>query len=136
MPMMPSPVAGLTYAAVKVAGYALFGKALNRYAQTPARPLRFGLAKTAMGLVGGLVYLFLIVPSTALEHSSDATLFLGAIPIRLVVWSIAIGLFYGYRGQWRRMVLAVVAGTAWSYALDGVMALIYRILPGMLMPFC
>lgn len=136
MPMMPSPVAALTYAAVKVAGYALFGKALNRYAQEPTRPLRFGLAKTAIGLVGGLVYLFLIVPNTALEHSTDARVFVGAIPIRLAVWSIAIWIFYGYHGQWRRMSIAVVVGTAWSYVLDGVMALIYRVLPGMLMPFC
>jgi hypothetical protein len=104
MPMMPSPVAGLMYAAVKVAGYALFGEALNRYAKKPARPLRFGLGKTALGLVGGVTYLFLIY-SSSLEHSSD-------------------------------LLIAVVVGTVWSYALDGVMALIYRVLPGMVMPFC
>jgi hypothetical protein len=34
------------------------------------------------------------------------------------------------------MLLAVLAGTAGSYVLDGVMALIYRVLPGMVMPFC
>ena len=30
MPMIPRPVAALTYGAVKVAGYALFAKVLNR----------------------------------------------------------------------------------------------------------
>ena len=35
MPMMPSPVAALTYGAVKVAGYALFARVLNRYTQQP-----------------------------------------------------------------------------------------------------
>ena len=134
--MIPGPAAALTYAAVKVAGYALFGAALNRYASSPARPVRFGLAKTALGLVGGLLYVFAIAPLLRLGDSSDATLWLGAIPIRLVMWSIAIRLFYRDRLQSRTMLLAVVAGTAWSYVLDGVMALLYRILPGMVMPFC
>jgi hypothetical protein len=136
MPMIPSAAAALTYGAVKVAGYALFGKTLNRWAQSPVRPVRFGLAKTALGLAGGLLYLLVIVPATSLKDSSDAVLFIGVIPIRLVVWSIALKLFYADRLQPRTKLLAVVAGTAWSYALDGVMALIYRVLPGMVMPFC
>jgi hypothetical protein len=136
MPMIPSAAAALTYGAVKVAGYSLFAKALNRWAQSPSRPVRFGLGKTALGLAGGLLYLLVIVPFTPLEHSSDATLFIGAIPIRLVAWSVALSLFYRGRLQPRTMLLAVLAGTAGSYVLDGVMALIYRVLPGMVMPFC
>ena len=31
---------------------------------------------------------------------------------------------------------AVASGTAWSYALDGVMWAIYKVVPGMVMPFC
>jgi hypothetical protein len=30
----------------------------------------------------------------------------------------------------------VLIGVAWSYMLDGAMWLIYRVLPGMVMPFC
>jgi hypothetical protein len=133
--MIPSAAAALTYGAVKVAGYALFAKTLNRWAKSPVRPLRFGLAKTALGLAGGLLYLLVIVPSTPLK-GSDAALFIGVMPIRLLVWGIALKLFYGDHLQLRTILLAVVAGTAWSYALDGVMVLIYRVLPGMVMPFC
>jgi hypothetical protein len=33
------------------------------------------------------------------------------------------------------MLVTVIAGVAWSYVLDGAMALLYH-LPGMAMPFC
>ena len=134
MPMMPSPVAALTYGAVKVAGYALFAKVLNRYARNPVSPLKFGLVKTAVGLVGGLAYLFLVF--SLREDTSDAIAFIGALPVRLLVWAIVIKWFYGDGLERRTLVLAVLAGTAWSYVLDGLMALIYRVLPGMVMPFC
>ena len=134
MPMMPSPVAALTYGAVKVAGYALFAKVLNRYAQKPVAPLKFGLVKTAVGLAGGLAYLFLVYSMR--EDTPDAIVFIGALPVRLIVWAIVIRWFYGDGLERRTMVLAILAGTAWSYVLDGLMALIYRIVPGMVMPFC
>jgi hypothetical protein len=134
MPMMPSPVAALTYGAVKIAGYALFAKVLNRYAQKPVSPLKFGLVKTAVGLIGGLGYLFLMY--SLREDTSDAIAFIGALPVRLVVWAIVIEWFYGDGLERRTRVVATLAGTVWSYVLDGLMALIYRVLPGMVMPFC
>jgi hypothetical protein len=134
MPMMPSPVAALTYGAVKIAGYALFAKVLNRYAQKPVSPLKFGLVKTAVGLIGGLGYLVLMY--SLREDTSDAIAFIGALPVRLVVWAIVIEWFYGDGLERRTRVVATLAGTVWSYVLDGLMALIYRVLPGMVMPFC
>jgi hypothetical protein len=134
MPMMPSPVAALTYGAVKIAGYALFAKVLNRYTQKPVSPLKFGLVKTAVGLIGGLGYLFLMY--SLREDTSDAIAFIGALPVRLVVWAIVIKWFYGDGLERRTRVVATLAGTVWSYVLDGLMALIYRVLPGMVMPFC
>jgi hypothetical protein len=135
MPMMPSPLAALTYGVVKVAGYALFGDRLNRYAQTPVRPVRFGLVKTAAGLAGGVLYVFLFM-YFARDGIPDWVMFTGALPVRLFVWTIVIDKLYGNGLSRRTMMLAVLAGTAWSYVLDGVMALIYLILPGMVMPFC
>jgi glucose uptake protein GlcU len=135
MPMLPSPVAALTYGAVKVAGYALFARALNRHAQKPAPPLKFGLVKTAIGLVGGVIYVVLF-NYFARDDVSDAAMFIGALPVRLIVWAIVINMFYGDGLQRRTMVIAILAGTAWSYVLDGVMMLIYRVIPGMVMPFC
>ena len=63
-------------------------------------------------------------------------MFTGALPVRLFVWTIVIDKLYGDGLSRRTMMLAVLAGTTWSYVLDGVMALIYQILPGMVMPFC
>ncbi|HKS54088.1 MAG TPA: hypothetical protein VJS12_02315 [Steroidobacteraceae bacterium] len=130
MPMMPSPVAGLTYAAIKVVGYALFAKGLNRYAQKPASPVKFGLAKTALGLVGGVAYFFLFMRDDAWG------VYLGTVPVRLLIWAIAIQLFYREDLQRRTKVVAILAGIAWSYVLDGVMVILYRVVPGMEMPFC
>lgn len=135
MPMIPSPTAALTYGAVKVAGYALFAKLLNRYAQKPVSPLKFGLVKTAVGLVGGLAYLFVVYSVRA--DTPDAIVFIGALPVRLIVWAIVIRWFYGDGLHRRTMILATLAGTAWSYLLDGLMAIIYRAFPdAMVMPFC
>jgi len=135
MPMMPSPAAGLTYAAVKIAGYALFAKVLNRYAEQPAPPLKFGLVKTVLGLAGGIAYFFLSM-YLAGEDTSDVLMYIGTLPVRLLVWATVIEMFYRDGLQRRTMVLATLAGTAWSYVLDGLMLLLFGILPGMEMPFC
>jgi hypothetical protein len=135
MPMMPSPVAGLTYGAIKVAGYALFARVLNRYSEKPAPPLKFGVVKTAFGLVGGIAYFFLF-NYVAPDDTSTAITLIGALPVRLLIWAIVIDRFYRDGLQRRTFVLAILAGTAWSYALDGVMVLLYRMLPGMDMPSC
>ena len=133
--MMPSPAAGLTYAAVKIAGYALFAKVLNRYAEQPAPPLKFGLVKTVLGLAGGIAYFFLSM-YLAGEDTSDVLMYIGTLPVRLLVWATVIEMFYRDGLQRRTMVLATLAGTAWSYVLDGLMLLLFGILPGMEMPFC
>jgi len=104
-------------------------------AQTPVRPVRFGLVKTAAGLAAGVLYVFLFM-YFARDDIPDWVMFTGALPVRLFVWTIVIDKLYGDGLSRRTMMLAVLAGTAWSYVLDGVMALIYLILPGMVMPFC
>lgn len=136
MPMIPGPLAVLTYVAVKVAGYAVFARQLNKVAGKNVSPYKFAVAKTILGLVGGLMYIFVLVPAFGLSEMGDIALFLGALPIRLFVWSVALGVFYGFREHTSRMCIAVVAGATWSYVLDGVMWLIYQVVPGMVMPFC
>ena len=56
--------------------------------------------------------------------------------MRLFVWATALELFYRESLQRRTKMLAVLAGTAWSYVLDGVMVVLYRVVPGMEMFFC
>jgi hypothetical protein len=136
MPMVPSPVAAGVYLAVKVVGYAAFAHALNRVAGQNVRPYRFASAKTLVGLLGGVAYLFLLLPTFDAAESSDLAIWLGAIPVRLAAWSLVLGLFFGFFRRPGVMLLAVVAGTVWSYVLDGLMSLFYRVLPGMGMPWC
>jgi hypothetical protein len=85
--------------------------------------------------VGGLIYIFVILRAIESSRLTEARIFAGALPIRLVAWSLALALFYGFRDRPKIVVLAPVAGVIWSYILDGLMAILYQ-LPGMTMPFC
>ncbi|HEY8025228.1 MAG TPA: hypothetical protein VIF60_11715 [Burkholderiaceae bacterium] len=133
---MPSPLAGLAYAAVKIAGYAAFAHGLNKAMGREVSPFIFGLAKTGLGLVGGVAYLFIVSMTIGSAHVSDAALFSGAFPFRMLAWFVALALFYGFRQRTALMSGVVIVGVAWSYVLDCVMWVIYKILPGMVMPFC
>jgi hypothetical protein len=134
--MVPSVLAAAVYAGVKVGGYAAFAHALNKRSKRAVSPLKFAGAKTAIGLVGGITYVFALAPAAGISESSDAAMFLGAAPVRLAVWGAVLGLFYGFRSRPWLMSAVMLLGVCWSYALDGLMWLIYRILPGMVMPFC
>jgi hypothetical protein len=133
--MMPGPLAAATYAAVKITGYAGFAYGLNRMLGRNVREWKFGVAKTGIGLVGGLIYIFVILRAIDSSRLTNAQIFAGALPIRLVAWGLALALFYGFRDRPNIVVLALVAGVIWSYILDGLMAILYQ-LPGMAMPFC
>ena len=136
MPMMPSPLAALAYGAVKVIGYAYFARYLNQRHGESVSPYKFGIVKTAIGLAGGIAYVSVIAPAIWAQQDSHWAFFLGAAPIRFVAWCTALAIFYQFRA--RKAVVAGMAalGTIWSYVLDGIMWLIYQILPGMVMPFC
>jgi hypothetical protein len=135
MPMIPGPLAAITYGTIKVAGYAGFGYWLNRQLGTNVRVWKFGLAKTAIGLAGGLAYFFFVMVGFKDDQVSEPLAFAGAIPIRAVAWTIALNLFYKLRSQPFLLTIVVAVGVLWSYILDGAMALIYH-LPGMAMPLC
>jgi hypothetical protein len=133
--MVPGPLAAVTYATIKVAGYAGFASVLNRMLGRNVGVWKFGFAKTGIGLVGGLAYFFAVMAISDDKSWSDAQVYAGALPIRLMAWSVALGLFYGFRDRKGVVMLALVAGVFWSYLLDGVMALVYHV-PGMAMAFC
>ena len=136
MPFIPSLAAVATYAALKVGGYSAFGFGLNRIRERQVWPLGFGLTKTGCGLVGGLVYVLALAPAAGLDRGGFLPLFLGAIPIRLLAWGVVLHIFYDFRSDPRRLSLVAVVGTLWAYALDGLMAWLGQILPGMSRPFC
>lgn len=136
MPMIPSPTAALIYAAVKLSGYAVFAHGLNKVAGRAVSTIKFSAAKTGLGLVAGITYVFAVAPALGISERSDAELFLGVAPLRMAVWLLVLGIFYGFRANPKLTVAAALVGVAWSYTLDGVMWLVYQVLPGMVMPFC
>src|SRR5262245_39853938 len=134
MPMLPSPAAAAVYGAIKVAGYGVYAAALARYAKSRVHPAVFGVAKTLLGLAAGIAFFFLL--AAHLPRANDLFVWLLAIPIRLAVWVLALHLFFRFSQGWRALLIAAVFGTVLSYGLDGVMWLLYRVLPGMQMPWC
>lgn len=135
MPMLPSLLAAITYAAIKVIGYAGFAHELNKVAGKSVPLLKFGLCKTVIGLTVGLIYIFVVIPYTQIDQHSNLALWIGAVPIRVLAWALALSIFYGFRSRAMLVGSAVLVGTALSYLLDGIMALLFH-LPGMEMPFC
>lgn len=133
--MLPSPLAAATYATIKVIGYAAFALGLNNVVGKRVSLLKFGISKTVIGLTAGVTYLFLVVPHTQIDQHSNSALLLNAVPIRMLAWAIALSIFYGFRTRPILVSFAVLFGTALSYLLDGIMALLFH-LPGMEMPFC
>ena len=129
----PSTAAALVYGAVKVVGYTFAAHGLNRILGASVRPVVFGFTKTAIGFLGG--WLFLFAFDDALEESgSDFLLYAGATLFRLIAWAIVLRLFFKLKPQ--RLTLLATAGTVWSYALDVLMWGIYKILPGTVVPWC
>lgn len=132
--MLPSPAAAAVYGAIKVAGYSAYAVVLARYARSRVHPIVFGVAKTLLGFAAGIGFFFVV--AAHLPQASDLLAWLVAIPIRLAVWLLALYLFFRFSEGWRALLVAVVLGTVLSYALDGVMWLLYGVLPGMKMPMC
>jgi hypothetical protein len=135
MPMIPGPLAVITYTAVKLIGYAGFAYCLNRQAEKQIPVWKFGAAKTAIGLAGGLLYFLIMMTIFGDAKLTDTQAYVGALPFRLMAWIVALALFYGFRDRAALMKLALIAGVLWSYILDGIMAIFYHA-PGMAMAFC
>jgi len=123
------------YGAIKVAGYGVYAAALAKYGRSRVHPLVFGAAKTLLGLAAGIAFISILAAYLP-PQTSDLFAWLVAIPIRLTVWLLALHLFFRFGQGWRVLLVAAVLGTVLSYALDGVMWLLYRVLPGMEMPWC
>lgn len=139
MPMLPSPLAASLYVAIKMAGYAAFASGLNRVWGTRVSAPQFAAGKTLLGFLSGAAYLWVygFWISSRLDTStwSELGLWVGAAWPRLVVWLLALKLFYRQQ-KLPSLGVAALAGVAWSYALDAMMWGLYRVLPGMVWGFC
>jgi hypothetical protein len=133
--MIPGPLAAVTYATIKVVGYAGFACVLNRVLDRNVGIWKFGFAKTGIGLACGLAYFFAMMAIADSSSLSEAQMYAGVLPIRLAIWALVLALFYGYRERRGLVMAALFAGVLWSYVLDGAMAVFYHV-PGMAMAIC
>ena len=136
MPAIPSLLGVGVYATIKVAGYTAYAHYLNRATGTQVSPLAFGATKTLVGLVGGVTYIYGIVPAFAFLDRSIIAFWVGAIPVRAMAWAIVLAVFFRAQLRPALFLAAVTAGVIWSYLLDALMSIFYRFLPGLSMPIC
>jgi hypothetical protein len=117
------------FPAIKFAGYSLAGHVLKRsYDEPGVSSARFGAARTALGAIVGVSYVFL----TGTLEVSVAQFYLGLIPVRIAEWSLIIWIFFEYgsleRGKLRLFGYSTL-GAGWSYILD-----LFVILPALVIP--
>ena len=118
MPMGPAPLGLLYFAGVKLAGYSVAGYQLNRFIVSPhPRPIVFGLARTALGLVAGVSFGFLVLKFGL--GKSEPLFYVALLPVRVAEWLLILWYFYFGAGFSRRRLLRFTAArTVWSYRLD------------------
>ena len=118
-------------ALIKLAGYTLAGVWLKRVYGSRFNYLLFGFLR----FVSGIFVWFVI--ALALESSFPDNLsasdLVALFASRLIVWIVLIALIF-QRGQAHNRInrfwLCVLAGIAWSYCLDGLVALLRLAMPG------
>jgi hypothetical protein len=114
--------------AVKAAGYTLFGRWLRpRYSEVEINPAVFGAFRALVGVCVGGVYYGLAYPDPTWWNRSPSPLpWYGVLTcLRLVEWIAVLWLFFGRhlgRAAVGRVIAHSAVGTAWSAALDGVVA--------------
>ena len=135
MPMAPSLIALTTYGSLKVAGYAGASLVVSKFIKVDYPPLRFGLLKTGLGFLGGLLTIGVLI-AIDLGALPDGKALLLAAPMRLVIWYSL--LFYCFKLDRKSGLIYILSilGTAYSYLLDYIMVLLFDVLPGMSMPWC
>lgn len=135
MPMGAAPLGFVYFAGVKFAGYTAAGFALKRaYPEYQGGIAKVGAARTAIGLVAGLVFgaawMFL---SSRVFHFQDPgfSYFLGLLPVRIAEWLLLLHLFFDrHLKDWRKAIKSAVAGSIWSYCLDAIGIGAALVMPG------
>lgn len=120
-------VGTLIYLAVKIGGYTLFAKFLNRTFAKDLNIWTVGLTRTGIGIVLGSLF-HLAVGYSGIEVTSgrsplggdDTIIYLAALVVlRYLEWSLLIFWFYTRRVKITATTnRAALAGIGWSFLLD------------------
>ena len=130
MPIGGSPTFGLiTYAAIKVLGYSLFGGRLHRWYKTIKPPaFVFGVARTVLGFFAGVITLFVL---GLFKIDFGIPFLLVLVPVRYVEWFLMLYFFYEKDElSLSRISGYAVAGIVWSFILDIPVIVTLLLLPG------
>ena len=108
----------LTFAAVKFAGYSLFGLVLSRGYSVKRSVWAVGGARTLLGMAVGSAYFGLWYAFSKMDIGR-APYVIGLVPIRCAEWWLLLWWFYDRalakpRLGWNMVLL----GTIWSYICD------------------
>jgi len=114
----PLPIGIGAFVGVKFAGYSLAAYALKRqYQESRGSVLGIGAARTAVGIVAGVAYAFLL--GRFLADFAPPLFYVGLIPVRLAEWAFIIWAFFERPNvQRKRLIKYSALGSAWSFLLD------------------
>ena len=121
------PLGIAVFSVVKLAGYTLAGRTLNRANHvTRPRPLLFGAARTLLGVVAGVSYAT-IIHKFGIDRSG-IWYYVDLFPVRQIEWTAMLLLFYPH--STRRRYMDSTLGTLWSYFLDVPAVALAWVIPG------
>ena len=130
MPGGPSLVGLAYFAGIKLAGYSAAGAWLRKkYDRPEAKPLKFGIARTVLGLVVGIAFATTMLQIGIVE--SGVTYYLLLFPVRFAEWYVVIwGFFERHAVRPGSLIGYSLLGSVWSYVLDLPAMLAMFALPG------
>ena len=119
-------------ALIKLAGYTAAGAVLRRIYGSRFNYIVFGLLRFIAGTVVWFVVAMLFMSIMPPDRNSTAD-FLGLLLERMIVWAALIFVVFQRNNPTQvlsRFWLYVLAGVAWSYCLDGIVASLGWLIPG------
>lgn len=125
----PSIIGATAFVAVKLIGYTLVGRRLNKlYRVKSPHPFVFGIARTCLGAAVGVGLLYLL---GGIAGNGDKLFFLLLVPVRFLEWFFIIYIFY----EMKKFSLARISensalGIFYSFALDIPAILSAFVIPG------
>ena len=129
MPIGPSVIGATAFVAVKLIGYSLVGRQLNKwYSVKSPHPFVFGFMRTCLGVAVGVGFLYLL---GGIAGQGDKLFFLLLVPVRFLEWFFVIYLFYEKnKFKFSRISENSTVCILYSFALDIPAILSAFVIPG------
>jgi len=129
MPLGPSIIGASAFVAVKLIGYSLVGRQLNKWYHAKApHPFTFGIIRTCLGVAVGVGFLYLL---GGIAGHGDKLFFILLVPVRFLEWFFVIYLFYEKNKlKFSRISENSAVGIFYSFALDIPAILSAFVIPG------